>query len=71
MDAFLVGVSFQFQHRSNIFVDVIIIGIVTFLICIVGSLLGRWSGKLLGKNCIIPGALILVLLGIKVIFTAG
>ena len=69
LDALLVGVSFQFQHRSNILPDSLIIGAVTFAIAIAACALGRWSGKLLGKNCVWPAALVLIMLGLKVIIS--
>ena len=66
LDALLVGVSYSFQHRAAIWLDVVIIGAVTFILSLLGCLTGRWSSKLLGKNCSWPGALVLVLLGVKV-----
>ena len=67
LDALLVGVSFSFQRRTSIWLDAVIIGFVTALLAWLGCVTGRWSGKLLGKNCTWPGALVLVLLGLKII----
>ena len=67
IDALFVGVSYRCMLRSSIFMDVLVIGIVTLLISAAGCLLGRWSGKLLGKHCTILGAAVLIMLGIKVI----
>ena len=68
IDALLVGVSYRCLHRAEILSDALIIGAITALICAIGCLAGRWSGKLLGKHCATVGALVLVIIGVKVIF---
>ena len=67
IDALVVGVSFRCLERTGIIPELLIIGIVTFLISAAGCLIGRWSGKLLGNRCTILGAAVLVLLGLKII----
>lgn len=67
IDALLVGVSYRCMQRGSVWWDVIVIGIVTMLISAAGCIVGRWSGKLLGKHCAVLGALVLIMLGIKVI----
>lgn len=67
IDALLVGVSYRCMARSSIIFDVIVIGVVTALLAALGGIAGRWSGKLLGKRCTLLGAVVLILLGIKVI----
>ena len=67
IDAFLVGISYRFMNHQSIFLAVTIIGGVTFAISMVGCLAGRLSGRLLGSRCIILGALVLIMLGLKVI----
>ena len=68
IDALLVGVSFRCLHRSGIILSALIIGIETWFLSGCGCLLGRWSGRLLGKHCIWLGAAVLTMLGIKIIF---
>ena len=67
IDALVVGVSFRCLERTGIIPELLIIGVVTFLISAAGCLIGRWSGKLLGNRCTILGAAVLVLLGLKII----
>ncbi len=67
IDAFLVGISYRCLEYSSIFTAVILIGAVTFLISTLGCIVGRFSGKLLGKHCAVLGASVLIALGIKVI----
>lgn len=67
IDALLIGVSFRCLHRADILLELVIIGVVTALISAAGCLVGRWSGKLLGNHCTVLGALVLILLGLKVI----
>ena len=67
IDALLIGVSFRCLHRADILWELVIIGVVTAIISAVGCLVGRWSGKLLGNHCTVLGALVLILLGLKVI----
>lgn len=66
IDALLVGVSFRCLERCGIIPELLIIGVVTFMISAVGCLVGRWSGRLLGNHCAILGAAVLVMLGLKV-----
>ncbi|MBO5721512.1 MAG: manganese efflux pump, partial [Lentisphaeria bacterium] len=67
IDALVVGVSFRCLERTGIIPELLIIGIVTFLISAAGCLVGRWSGKLLGNRCTVMGAAVLILLGLKII----
>ena len=67
IDAFLIGISYRFMNHSNIFMEVCIIGAVTFVISSAGCVAGKLSGKMLGSRCTILGALVLIMLGIKVI----
>ena len=67
IDALLIGVSFRCLHRTDILLELVIIGVVTALISAAGCLVGRWSGKLLGNHCAVLGALVLIALGVKVI----
>ncbi len=68
IDALVVGVSYRCMHRSDILWDLVIIGVVTMFISLMGCLAGRWSGKLLGNHCSYLGGGVLIMLGLKVIF---
>ena len=69
IDALLIGVSFRCLHRgfTDILSELVIIGVVTAIISAAGCLVSRWSGKLLGNHCTVLGALVLIMLGLKVI----
>lgn len=65
IDALAVGVSFA-ALAVNIWLAVGLIGVVTFVFCIFGGLLGKKFGALLGDWAEILGGLILVGIGIKI-----
>lgn len=65
IDAFAVGISLA-MVKVDIIPAVTLIGIVTFLFCIVGGLLGNRMGKMLGQKAEIFGGLVLVGIGIKI-----
>jgi putative Mn2+ efflux pump MntP len=65
IDALAVGVSFGFLD-VNMYVSTFIIGYTTFLVAMIGMLLGKKAGNILGRYAEILGALILILIGIKI-----
>lgn len=66
IDAFLVGVSFACLKHTAIYGDVLLIGLITFLISGAGCLAGRHSGKLLKtEHCMVLGGLVLIAIGVK------
>lgn len=65
IDALAVGISFAVM-QVNIVTASAFIGIITFSLCIIGSLLGSRFGLLLGKKAEICGGLILVAIGLKI-----
>ena len=67
IDALLVGVSYRCIHRVCILPDTVIIGVVTFFIATAGCIAGRLSGRLLGAHCNYLGAVVLIMLGLKII----
>lgn len=75
IDAFAIGVSFAFVEFQNINVwqSIAIIGIVTFIICILGLQIGHKFGcnsslgSKLGKKAEFIGGLVLILLGVKIL----
>jgi manganese efflux pump family protein len=66
MDAMVVGLSFGFI-QINIIAAVIIIGIVTFLASMLGTLLGKKTAGRLGKQVEILGGFILIGIGLKIL----
>lgn len=64
IDAFIIGCSFAFMN-VNIVVAVTIIGVVTFVLSIVGVILGNHFGTRYNKPASIIGGVVLVLIGIK------
>ena len=68
IDALSVGFTIADYNTVDAFISSVIIGVVTFAICIAGLLLGKKFGtKLAGKASIFGGA-ILIFIGIKVCF---
>ena len=68
IDALVVGVSFAFMNM-NIYLSVAIIGLVTFLVSMVGMLFGKKVGGKLGKRMEIVGGIILIIIGLKMLFS--
>ncbi len=66
IDALAVGVSFGVLN-SKIVLPVIIIGLVTFFICLIGVNLGKKIGHLFEKKIEVFGGVVLILIGIKIL----
>lgn len=66
IDALIVGVSFAALPNVNIWAAVLLIGVITFAISLVGVFSGKKFGQLLGSRAEIFGGLILVGIGLKV-----
>lgn len=66
IDALAVGLSLSFLEIS-IVVPALVIGLVTFLMCFLGTYLGAAAGNLLGKKMEAVGGLILIGIGIKIV----
>lgn len=66
IDALIVGVSFAALPNVNIWAAVLLIGVITFAISLVGVFSGKKFGQLLGSRAEIFGGLILVGIGVKV-----
>lgn len=67
IDALAVGVSFGFLE-VNMYISTIIIGFTTFLVAMIGMLLGKKAGYLLGKRAEIIGGIILIIIGFKILY---
>ena len=67
MDAFAVGISFAIM-KTNIFLAVTLIGIVTFIFSIIGVRIGKRFGGLFKEKAEILGGCILLAIGLKIFF---
>lgn len=67
IDALAAGITFAFLNTS-LFVSVIIIGIITFILSVIGVKLGNIYGSKYQKKACIFGGIVLILLGIKIFF---
>jgi putative Mn2+ efflux pump MntP len=65
IDAFAVGISFAVID-TNIFVAVVLIGLVTFIFCLFGVPIGKKFGMLIKEKAEILGGAILIIIGIKI-----
>ena len=66
IDALTVGITFAFL-KVNIILSVLMIGIITFLICVIGVKLGNKFGDKYERKAEVVGGLILILMGIKIL----
>ncbi|MDE6035556.1 MAG: manganese efflux pump MntP family protein [Ruminococcus sp.] len=64
IDAMAVGVVFS-AHKTDILLSVSVIGVVTFLLSLIGVFIGNRFGSRYGKSAEIIGGLVLVLIGLK------
>lgn len=67
IDALAVGVSFAFQPEVRLFQSCIVIGVVTFLICLVGGMLGKRIPWLSGSRAEVFGGAVLCAIGLKLL----
>ena len=66
IDALLVGVTFAF-FENNIFNVILIIGITTFVISMIGVIIGNIFGKTLKSKAEFIGGAALIILGLKIL----
>lgn len=66
IDALAVGFSLSLL-RVDIIEPSIIIGLVTFLVCLAGTAMGAWVGHLFEKKMELAGGLILIAIGVKIL----
>ncbi|MBE7049909.1 MAG: manganese efflux pump [Ruminococcaceae bacterium] len=67
IDAFAVGVTFSFEKSINIFKNISVIGITTFIIAFAGVIIGNTFGAKYKNKAEFAGGLVLVILGIKIL----
>lgn len=68
IDAFAVGVSLR-AASVNIAEAAIIITLTTFLCCVVALAIGKRFGSMLGERAEIVGGVVLVIIGVKALFS--
>ena len=68
IDALAVGLTFAFLE-VNITLACGIIGLTTFIVSILGFVLGRKAGKVLGKRAELIGGLILIAIGLRILLS--
>jgi len=66
IDALIVGVSFAFIN-VNILFSAGLIGVLTYIVAMLGMLFGKKAGKWFGKKMEIIGGSILIIIGIKIL----
>lgn len=66
IDALAVGISFAFLN-VNIFPLCLSIGIITFILCFIGVMVGSFLGQIFKNYSQIVGGIILILIGINIL----
>ena len=66
IDALAVGISFAFLN-VNIFTAISVIGITTFILSIIGVIIGNKFGSIYKRKAEIAGGVVLVLIGLKIL----
>jgi putative Mn2+ efflux pump MntP len=67
IDALAAGLSFAVLHLTILY-PAIIIGLIAFLMTVLGVKMGPVLGRLAGKRAELLGGLILILIGVKILF---
>jgi putative Mn2+ efflux pump MntP len=66
IDALAIGVTFSFL-KVDLFLSVMVIGIITAIISMIGVIIGKQFGNKLEKSSQIIGGLILIFIGLKIL----
>ncbi|MFR2445855.1 MAG: manganese efflux pump, partial [Thomasclavelia spiroformis] len=66
IDALAVGITFAF-FKVSILSSISIIGIITFILCVIGVKIGNVFGEKYKSKAEIIGGIILILLGFKIL----
>ena len=69
IDALAMGVAFSMiaQDSLNIWCAVLAIGLVTFMLCVAGVLIGSYFGTRFLRGAKISGGVVLILIGVKIV----
>ena len=66
IDALAVGITFAFL-KVNLLLAVLIIGIITFVLCVIGTKIGNAFGNKFENKAEILGGIVLILIGTKIL----
>ncbi len=67
IDAFIVGITLAFLN-VNLILSISTIGLFTFIICFIGTLIGKRIGKIVGNKSKIFGGCLLIFTGVRILF---
>ena len=67
IDAFSVGITFSFSIE-NIIINSVIIGIITYILSLIGVIIGKKLYKIVNNKATFIGGIIMLILSIKVLF---
>ena len=67
IDALAIGITYAFLDARNIMFSFVLIGVITFIISLIGVKIGNKFGDKYGKKAELIGGLILVFIGIKIL----
>ena len=70
IDALSIGLTLYNQKTIIAIINSIIIGIITFGICLIGIILGKFYGIKYKKNASVLGGIILIIIGFKIIINS-
>lgn len=66
IDALSAGFAFSSYNIQSTIIASVVIGIVTFIMCVIGANIGRKVGTILTDNAKIYGGIILILIGLRI-----
>lgn len=66
IDALSAGFAFSSYNIQSAIIASVVIGVVTFIMCVMGANIGRKIGKILIDNAKIYGGIILILIGLRI-----
>lgn len=66
IDAFSIGITFSL-FKVNLLTSIVLIGLITFILCLIGVHLGKYIGNKLDKKAQIFGGIILIIIGLKIL----
>ena len=65
IDALAAGFIFSGKDVSMVLISCLIIGVITFFICLIGYIFGAKLGRIIGEKGELIGGIVLILLGVK------
>ena len=67
IDALAVGITFAIVDGLSIWLSVGVIGIITFILCFIGVIIGHKFGNRFEKQATLIGGIVLILIGVKIL----